>query len=264
MNLEIIPLTSKTASQLNRVLQEDTPIPTRLWAILDGTIQARIFVDEPNNPKFMMVQDLVAGPTYIGFIDQPPDLHEAFSKLRSCQELMVCLWSDSPIIPILPTGADYEGMAIDFWDRSPSVDLDHLAVIPPEYHMQKMDEELAQRIEGFDYYIRMFGSLERAIKNMIGYCLMHGETIVCEVVAAPLTRGVAEMSVDTHAAYRQKGLGTIASAFVIRECETIGYRPFWGTSQKNAASIALARRLGFQTERPFTVLAWSKTNHSAA
>jgi len=165
---------------------------------------------------------------------------------------------------MLPTGADYEGIAIDFWDRSTSVNLDHLAEIPSGYHMQKIDEELASQIEGFDYYIKMFGGFKQAIQNMIGYCLMHGETIVCEVEAAPLTRGVAEMSVDTHEDYRQKGLGTITSAHVIRECEAQGYRVFWGTSQKNAASVALARRLGFQTERTFTVFSWSETNHSAA
>ncbi|NTV28391.1 MAG: GNAT family N-acetyltransferase [Methanothrix sp.] len=262
--MEIIPFTPNTAMYLERLLQEDNPIPTRLWAILDGTIKARILVDEPVDPKFMMVQDLVAGPTYIGYINQLPDLQDAFAILRSYQELVVCLWSDSPIIPMLPTGADYEGIAIDFWDRSTSVNLDHLAEIPSGYHIQKIDEELAPQIEGFDYYIKMFGGFEQAIQNMIGYCLMHGETIVCEVVASPLTRGVAEMSVDTHEDYRHKGLGTITSAYVIRECEAQGYRAFWGTSQKNAASVALARRLGFQTERTFTVLSWSETNLSAA
>jgi hypothetical protein len=42
--------------------------------------------------------------------------------------------------------------------------------------MQRINEELAQKIEGSDYYVKMFGSLERAIQNMISYCLMQGET----------------------------------------------------------------------------------------
>jgi hypothetical protein len=47
------------------------------------------------------------------------------------------------------------------------------------------------------------------------------------------------------------------AARVILECEARGYQAFWNTSEQNVASIALARRLGFQTERPFRVLAWS-------
>jgi len=40
----------------------------------------------------------------------------------------------------------------------------------------------------------------------------------------------------------------------------MGYRAFWSAAQQNAASVALARRLGFQTEQLFTVPAWSATN----
>lgn len=43
-------------------------------------------------------------------------------------------------------------------------------------------QEIVLAIEGFDYYVTMFGSVERAIQNTIGYCLMCGETVVCEAV----------------------------------------------------------------------------------
>ena len=106
----------------------------------------------------------------------------------------------------------------------------------------------------------MFGSLERAVQNMIGYCLMQGDTIVCEAEAAPITRGLAELGVETREAYRQKGLATVTCAYVIRECEALGYRVFWNAAQQNAGSVALARRLGFQKEQPFSVMAWSATS----
>ncbi len=151
---------------------------------------------------------------------------------------MVCLWPDDPLVSALPAGPNYEGAAIDFSDRSPAVDLNRLAAIPSGYHIQRINAEIAPGLEGFDYYVTMFGSVERAIQNMIGYCLMQGETIVCDVEAAPLTRGVAELGVETVEAYRQKGLATITSAFVIRECETMGYRAFWNAAQQNTGSVA--------------------------
>ena len=232
-------------------------MPTRLWANLDGTIRGRILVDEPRNPTCALIQDLAEGPTYLGGSLSPGILREAFAILRAYQEVVVCLWAGDPLLAALPEGPYYEGAAIDFWDRSPAVDLGRLAVLPPGYSMRRIDRVLARAIDGFDYYVAMFGTAERAIRDMIGYCVMQGEAVVCQAVAAPLTRGVAEMGIETATAYRQRGLATAASAYVIRECEAQGYRTFWNSAQQNVASVALARRLGYWIEEPSAVLAWA-------
>jgi L-amino acid N-acyltransferase YncA len=91
----------------------------------------------------------------------------------------------------------------------------------------------------------MFGNLERAVQNMVGYCLMVGQTIACEAVAAPFCRGMAELGVEIAEAYRGKGLATLTCAYLIRECEALGYHTFWNAAQQNAGSVALARRLTF-------------------
>ena len=255
--MQIVSFTADIAPRLERLFAGNPPIPTRLWAILDGTMQGRILLDEPTHPTFALVQDLAEGTTYLGGATTPEVLHDAFAIVRRYQEIVVCLWPDDPLASALPEWTYYEGVAIDFSDRSPGVDLDRLVVLPSGYHMQRIDEETAQAIEGFGYYVTMFGSLERAVENTIGFCLMLGETIVCEAIAGPLTHGVAEMGVETVPVYRRRGLATAAAAYVIRECEARGYRAFWNAAQQNVASVALARRLGFRTEQPFTVLAWS-------
>ena len=71
-------------------------------------------------------------------------------------------------------------------------------------------------------------------------------------------RLLAELGIGTAEAYRGQGLGTITAARAIQACEARGYHAFWNAAQQNVASIALARRLGFQTERPFRVLAWGR------
>lgn len=255
--MQIVPFSAEIAPRLERLFQEKLPVPTRLWAILDGAIQGRILVDDPTRPTAAFIQDVTEGNTFLGGALTTAVVREAFAILRPYQDLVICLWPDSTLASVLPAGPDYEGMAIDFTERSPTIDLNRLAAIPAGYHIRRIDAELARAIEGFDYYVTMYGSLERAIQNMIGYCLMHGETIACEAEAGPLTRGVAEMGVETAAAHRGKGLAMVTAAYVIRECEALGYRAFWNAAQQNAASVALARRLGFQTEQPFSVLAWS-------
>ena len=227
--------------------------------MLDGITQGRILVDEPADPRFALVQDLSEGTTYLGGASSAPALREAFGLVRRYQEAAVCLWPGDPLASLLPEGRTYEGVAIDFSDRSPAVDLDRLAALPLGYRVQRFDAETVQAMQGLDYYLAMFGSVERTLQNTIGYCLMQGKTMVCEAVAGPLTRGVAEMGIDTAEGHRRRGLATAACAHVIRECELLGYRAFWNAAKQNVASVALARRLGFRTERPNAVLAWPAT-----
>lgn len=70
-------------------------------------------------------------------------------------------------------------------------------------------------------------------------------------------RGI-ELGVETYEPYRGRGYATITCAHLIRACEAKGYQTFWNTAKQNVASIALARKLGYQTEKEFRVLAWEK------
>jgi L-amino acid N-acyltransferase YncA len=55
-----------------------------------------------------------------------------------------------------------------------------------------------------------------------------------------------DVSVDTIASARQLGLGTIVAAAMIRDERARGREPVWGADEQNAASLGLARRLGFR------------------
>ncbi len=55
-----------------------------------------------------------------------------------------------------------------------------------------------------------------------------------------------DVSVDTVASARQLGLGTIVAAAMIRGERARGREPVWGADEHNAASLGLARRLGFR------------------
>jgi hypothetical protein len=55
-----------------------------------------------------------------------------------------------------------------------------------------------------------------------------------------------DVSVDTIAAARQLGLGTVVAAALIRGERAAGRAPVWGTDEQNLASLRLAHRLGFR------------------
>jgi hypothetical protein len=54
-----------------------------------------------------------------------------------------------------------------------------------------------------------------------------------------------DVSVDTLASARQLGLATIVASAMIRAEQRLGREPVWGADAANAASLALAKRLGF-------------------
>lgn len=54
-----------------------------------------------------------------------------------------------------------------------------------------------------------------------------------------------DVSVDTLVSARQLGLGTIVAAAMIQHERAAGREPVWGADEGNAASLRLAKRLGF-------------------
>jgi hypothetical protein len=55
-----------------------------------------------------------------------------------------------------------------------------------------------------------------------------------------------DVSVDTLPGARQLGLATIVAAAMIRDERAQGREPVWGADEGNAASLRLAKRLGFE------------------
>jgi len=54
-----------------------------------------------------------------------------------------------------------------------------------------------------------------------------------------------DISVDTLAGFRQLGLGSLVASAMIRDEMQQGRQPVWGADENNAASLRLAKRLGF-------------------
>jgi GNAT superfamily N-acetyltransferase len=254
--MHLISYSTQSAGQLAALFDEDLPVAIRLWSILDGLSAGRILVDDPDTPAFALVQEPADGTTYIGGAASPPNLAAGIALLQRQQPVVVGLWPGDPLHSQLPPSPVYQGVAVDFTDRSPTVDLNALAAAPAGYELRPIDASLLPGLAGFDYYIAMYGTAERALEQTIGFCVLDGADVVGEAVAGPLARGIAEIGVGTKESHRRQGLATAAAAAVIQACEALGYRAFWNAAERNTASVALARRLGFCTARSFAVYAW--------
>ena len=72
--------------------------------------------------------------------------------------------------------------------------------------------------------------------------------------------GALEMATITRGEYRRRGLAAVVCARTIAECERRGERTWWNAARTNAGSVRLARRLGYRTERPYSILIWRSSS----
>lgn len=246
------------ARRLGPLFASDQPVAIRLWAVLDGVVPGRLVVDDPEQPTLALVQELAEGTTYIGGAATAASLADGLALLRAAQSVVVCRWPNDALWAMLSPAPSYEGTAIDFLDRAAEVDLPSLLAVPEGYTLRPIDSAVAAMLPGFDYYDAMFGGRDAALERTLGACVLRGEEMAAEAVAGPLVRGLAEMGVGTADGHRRQGLATAVSAHIIQAVEARGYQAFWNAAAHNAASVALARRLGFRTERPFIVRVWDR------
>lgn len=69
---------------------------------------------------------------------------------------------------------------------------------------------------------------------------------VCFSYAGWMTETLADISVDTLAAYRRRGLASATAIALIDEIIASGKSPVWGAIENNTASLGLADKLGFR------------------
>jgi len=127
--------------------------------------------------------------------------------------------------------------------------------LPAGIEIVPADLTLFRRTYWYEDNIRLSGSEEAYLTNARAYYLLKGDEICCEASAGPLVDGVRELGVRTYEQVRGRGYATMSCAFLIREMEKAGERPFWNCSARNLASAAVARKLGLGGERRFE-FAW--------
>ncbi len=86
-------------------------------------------------------------------------------------------------------------------------------------------------------------------RSGLGWGAFVADRLVSVAVPFYLGRRYTDIGVVTEQAFRGRGLSCACAGGVISDIRRDGRRPTWSTSPDNAASLAVARRLGFRTVR---------------
>jgi GNAT superfamily N-acetyltransferase len=249
---------SQVSPKLESLFDTSMPASLRCFAVLEGHTVGRILTDDPGDPTWGLVQEGVFGSIYPGGLFDAHLLHQLVTRLRGDKDVLIGLWPGDKWLAMLPPHPEYDGFTLDFTNRPIGEGLDAYLQVPDGCEIRPIDRELLERCVNYDLYVAGFGGAEKALREGLGFCLLKGDEILCEALAGPVTRGVIEIGVVTNEGYRGRGYATITCAHLIRTCEKSGHQTYWNCAKQNLASAAVARKLGYRTEREYKLLAWFK------
>ncbi len=227
----------------------------RCQAVLEAQALGWVYTDHPETPTWVVAQDASYGTIYLAGEIGADLLHLLIDQRLSETDVLVGLWQDDPRWGLLPENPQYTGYTLEFTDREPS---QSLPAIPEGCELRRLDHSLSKQILGRSWLIHTYGSVQRALEWGYGLCLVSGDQVLCEAFAGPEANGVIELGVETNPHHMQKGYATLTCSHLIHEMEQQGYQTYWNCATSNLASTALARRLGYTTEKEYKLLAWFK------
>jgi RimJ/RimL family protein N-acetyltransferase len=244
---------------LRALFDPDMPTMPRAFSVLEGHIVGQIITDDPDRPTWGAVRETTFGTLYLGGACDAPLLRYLIDHLRQEGDVIVGRWPGDALLALLPPQPDYDGWTLYFTNRPHHAGLErYLHQLPPGYELRRMDRALFDRLLDRDAYLASFGSVELVLAKALGFLLMRGDEILCEAATGPVALGRIEVGVTTREGHRGRGYATLTCARLIQACEEQGYDTWWDCAEQNVASAALARKLGYRTERRYRVLAWSK------
>jgi RimJ/RimL family protein N-acetyltransferase len=253
--IQVLP--SEVTPQIRELFDPDAPASLRCLAVLDGQSLGGVWVDALPYPRFGIVREAAFGSLYFGGIPDAATINAVVSDLRPRGDVLIGLWPDAGLWERLPVNPDYVGSVLEFSHRV----ADRPGPLPPEplpegCQLRHLDSDLFTRSMMAAYFIRVYGSVQKALQEGIGLCLMRGQEILSEGSAGPSANGLIEIGVETKKEHQLHGYATWVCSCLIQECEELGLGTYWNCDAQNPASVALARKLGYRSEKHYKLVAW--------
>lgn len=243
-------------------------------SVIEGNTPAWVFVDTVERPSTALIwnrQDalLLAGST------QVPSMDSELKRVIGGQIVPDARRRHIPRLSLHTAdlswerraGAILEGFlperAARRFYRSGPLQVDWRTETPSGYAVQRMDAGLlgddglenAGQVVG---WVRSFWpSNEAFLETGFGYVVLQGRTLASWCLTVYASGGEFELGLATMPDHRNRGLATLAAAACVEHSFERGFTPHWHCWEENRASIAVARKVGFERPRRYDVIRFS-------
>ncbi|PXV86907.1 GNAT acetyltransferase-like protein [Lachnotalea glycerini] len=122
------------------------------------------------------------------------------------------------------------------------------------YHLKLIDEKIYHDIMHDNWskdLCSQFKDYSDYNKRGLGIAVVYQDKLVCGASSYTVYNGGIEIEIDTKQEFRRKGLATACAAKLIIECLERKLYPSWDAH--DLRSVALAEKLGYHMDNPYTV-----------
>jgi RimJ/RimL family protein N-acetyltransferase len=250
---------SQATPDVMKLFDEDTPVKSLLFSILERRTPAEILVDDPERPRRCVVRSgarftFASRDVDRGFLDR------ALTELRRTAGVaLVCppdgseRWTPpDPDLVVERLGfADFDAAHAGF-SKTLARPLEGMEI-------REIDRERFEYTLWRDLLVEFSGSAERFLEHGLGLALYRGDEVLACSYAPNRGLSTMEIGVETVEAHRGQGHATFIAAHVISRCLAWGWSVAWSCETGNSASAAIARKLGFRDERTYPVYVYRCT-----
>lgn len=261
-------LTPSAFSEARPLFAGLEPFQVSVGAVLDGECEGRLFVDDATRPR----SALLTSPEGCFLAGEPDNtafnaalrrfVWDALFAQDGWEMLFVTVdsahWRDR----LSEMAAPRELLRVErrhfTCDASP---IDWRARVPRGFVVRQVDDQLldATDLEIPDHLhgwiANNWGTRERFRARGFGFATVGDGAVASWSLADGRSGDACEIGIQTHYAYRRRGLATVTAAAAVEHALASGFRTVgWHANDDNAASIATAGRIGFRYDRRYSSL----------
>lgn len=234
-----------------------------VFAVLEGNSPGRVFVDDLATPSSVFLF-----PEGTFFYINGDENNAAF-----CQSVSNLIFDE-----ILPNAIEKEAVIFAFttaWRnrldlllRTKGVITIHRKVfhfnpekfadyrrkpanLPDGLTIQPIDSALAEKYP-------VYQPLIEPRSKRFGFCLLKGDEVISECSSIYVGGSEAEIDIHTKEEYQGRGYAQLVASAFITACLSKGVRPNWACWPERQASVALARKLGFEEQPDIPAHLWAE------
>jgi RimJ/RimL family protein N-acetyltransferase len=101
-----------------------------------------------------------------------------------------------------------------------------------------------------------WSSFEKFLENGLGYALVREGQIVSWCLSVFRSGNQVEFGVETDKDHQKRGYARVVARACVEDCLSRGWTPRWQCDRGNLASIMVAKGVGFEKEREYSVLSF--------
>lgn len=238
-------------------------------AVIEGTSPGRIYVNDVINPKTVFMCSVEG--YYLAGYEGNAAFNIALNKLiteTSFQGDTVREGEEEISLRFHPDTWEAK-LKVIFKGRSPlkavrrhyvcsELKIDWKDQIPDGFSIKRVDQKLLERpsLRIPDHMTNWmktnWGSIDDFMRKGFGFCMLHGNEVVCWCIADCVSGNACEIGIHTRPDYRRRGLATLTVAATVDYCLSHGFASVgWHCDEDNLGSIGVAEKVGFEKERDY-------------